>query len=571
MSEPHDISDFNDLHCALGLAAVKAAVEAAVYPEAQETAEPGEADPGAGGDAPVSELQREQAGRAEFEQLIAASDDWDHLVYHVAAAVRCSALREPSRQYLLKKIATKTKVPIRLLQNKQDERRAKKGEHEDPAEFMAELNARHAVVPSGGRVMILNEEFDMELGRKVVTFSARADLVLLYENRVTWRDGEALDIGTYWLRNPQRRQYEGIAFAPGRDTGRYYNTWQGWGVEAAETGSCERYKAFIQEVICAGDAEAYAYVWRWLAHLFQRPWEVPETALVLRSVPGAGKNTFVAPLAKLIGAHYLELSHVDQLVGRFSGHMADKLLVFANEALWGGDKSSEGTFKALVTDKEGQVEAKHRDMTSRANFKRVIIASNEDWAAPKGARDRRLVTLDVVPSWVGDRSYFEAVRAELRKGGLRRLLHELLTTPLDGFRTQEIPQQLREAGWDMAVASMDTVQAWWLSVLAQGYLWENETLEGTFGEWPVLVQSRVLHAVYLKWCEKQRKFHPVDPVVFGRKMHKLGLETKRGEWVTTSNGKKQRVPQYKLPTLQAARELLAEEYVLPEAMWGNQE
>jgi len=427
----------------------------------------------------IEDTREENERRLAFEQQISETEDFAELVYQIAPAVRRADLREPSRAVLLKLISSKTKVGLKLLQPAAEPKRRERSAPpdaaggEDPKVFMPELNARHAVVPAGGRVQILNEETDMELGRRVLTFSSRTDFVLLYENRQTWVDGEAVDIGSYWLRSPERRQYEGIAFAPGREIGGYYNTFQGWALEPDPRGSCNLYKAFLQEVICAGDAEAYAYVWCWLAHLFQRPWEVPETALVLRSVPGAGKNTFVAPLAKLIGAHYLELSNVAQLVGRFSGHMADKLLVFANEALWGGDKSAEGTFKALVSDKEGQVEAKHRDMSARANYKRVIIASNEGWAAPKGAYDRRLVTLDVAASRRGDRAYFEAVRLELRKGGLRRLLYELLATDLLGFRPQEIPRGLREAGWDMAVASMDTVHAWWLQALQQGCLWED--------------------------------------------------------------------------------------------------
>jgi phage/plasmid-associated DNA primase len=383
-------------------------------------------------------------------------------------------------------------------------------------------------------------------------------------------EGEAIDIGTYWLQSPERRQYDGIAFAPGRSIGGYFNTFQGWALEPHAGGSCARYQAFVQEVICAGDAEAFAYVWRWLAHLFQQPWAIPETALVLRSQPGAGKNTFVGPIGKLLGAHYLELSHVDQMVGRFSAHMADKLLVFANEAMWGGDKSAEGTFKALVTDKQSAIEGKHRDIVARANYKRVIIASNEGWAAPKGARDRRLVTLDVPPVRCGDRPYFDAIRAELKKGGMRRLLYELLQVDLTGFRTQDIPQRLKEAGWDMAVASMDTVAAWWMELLEQGYIQmrgDDEYSASTPFVWPESVRTDYLHAMYIKWCERYRKFHPVEKSRFGAALHKFGV-TRSRPWVKEGDTKR-KVPCYFLPKLPAARGLMQDEYDLPPTVWGD--
>lgn len=528
----------------------------------------------------IEDTREENERRLAFEKQINETDNFAELVYQIAPAIHRAELREPSRAMLLKLISSKTKVGLKLLQPPA-ERPARSREraappddagNEDPKVFMPELNGRHAIVPSGGRVQVLNEDLDMELGRRVLTFSSRTDFVMLYENRKTWVDGEAVDIGTYWLQSPERRQYEGIAFAPGRDIGAYYNTFQGWALEPNPRGSCERFKAFVQEVICDGDAEAFDYVWRWLSHLFQRPWEIPETALVLRSRPGAGKNTFVGPIGRLLGAHYLELSHVDQMVGRFSAHMADKLLVFANEALWGGDKSAEGTFKALVTDKQSAIEGKHRDIVARANYKRVIIASNEGWAAPKGPRDRRLVTLDVPPVRCGDRAYFDAIRLELRKGGARRLLYELLSTDLEGYRTQEIPQRLKEAGWDMAVASMDTVSAWWMELLEQGYILmrgDDEYAAGARYVWPESVVSEHLHGMYMKWCERHRRLHPLERSRFGEAMRKFGVERRKGGRKRGDDGKDHRHWVYFLPRLEQARQLLAEEYDLPETVWGS--
>lgn len=528
----------------------------------------------------IEDTREENERRLAFEQQINDTEDFAELVYQIAPAVRRAELREPSRAVLLKLISSKTKVGLKLLQPAAEPKHRERSAPpdaaggEDPKLFMPELNARHAVVPSGGRVQILNEETDMELGRRVLTFSSRTDFVLLYENRTLWVDGEAVDIGSYWLRSPERRQYEGLAFAPGRDIGGYYNTFQGWALEPDPRGSCERFKAFMQEVICAGDAEAYAYVWRWLAHLFQKPWEIPETALVLRSRPGAGKNTFVGPIGRLLGAHYLELSHVDQMVGRFSAHMADKLLVFANEALWGGDKSAEGTFKALVTDKQSAIEGKHRDIVARANYKRVIIASNEGWAAPKGPRDRRLVTLDVPPVRCGDRAYFDAIRLELRRGGARRLLYELLATDLADYRTQEIPQQLKEAGWDMAVASMDTVAAWWMELLEQGYIvmrGDDEYSTASRYVWPESVVSEHLHGMYIKWCERHRRLHPLERSRFGHALKKFGIERKKGGRKREASGAVERPWVYFLRPLAESRRLLAQEYDLPDTVWGAAE
>ena len=53
---------------------------------------------------------------------------------------------------------------------------------------------------------------------------------------------------------------------------------------------------------------------------------------------------------------------MNQVVGRFNSHMKEALLVFANEAVWGGDKVAEGTLKAMITDRETAIEFKGKDI-----------------------------------------------------------------------------------------------------------------------------------------------------------------------------------------------------------------
>ena len=44
------------------------------------------------------------------------------------------------------------------------------------------------------------------------------------------------------------------------------------------------------------------------------------------------------------------------LVGNFNAHLRDKLLVFADEAFWAGDKRAEDQLKAMVTEENNIVE-----------------------------------------------------------------------------------------------------------------------------------------------------------------------------------------------------------------------
>jgi Primase C terminal 2 (PriCT-2)/Family of unknown function (DUF5906) len=518
-------------------------------------------------DVPIDDLVVENELRLKFEERIEGSSDFAELVYVIVPEIKRATLRDPSRQMLLKKAAKMANLSVRVLEDQKEQTHGNtSGAYEDPKLFMAELNSRYAVVAVNGKVQVMNEESDPELSQRVITYSSRTDFLLRYENRFTWSDGEKQDIATYWLRSPTRRQYEGVAFAPGREVPpTYYNIWQGWSVPPDSRPSCQLYLDFIAEVICGGNAEAYAYVWGWMCHLFQRPWELPGTTLVLRGLPGSGKNTFVGPLAGLIGSHYIELSSVDQLVGRFSGHMADKLLVFANEALWGGDKSAEGTFKALVTDHQSAVESKHRDIVSRANFKRTIIASNEAWCAPKGKYDRRLAVLDVIPTRLGHKPYFEAIRQEMRKGGTRRLLHEMLTFDLSTFVVSEIPRCLREAGWDMAVASMRSVERWWVEVVTRGYLYFDQTAlnEERRYEWPHTEKCDRVRSSYLAWCRRNNERHIEHDGLMGKTLAEMGVRNVRRQ---VGGGRREH--RYQFPAIEDAQRILSEMYAIPDSYWN---
>lgn len=171
--------------------------------------------------------------------------------------------------------------------------------------------------------------------------------------------------------------------------------------------------------------EHFDYVIRWFAHLFQRQGELPGTALVLRGRQGTGKGTMMMYLGIIVGQHYLELVQMGQVTGRFNAHMKDALLVHANEAIWGGDKASEGAIKAMITDETSAVEFKGRDIITVKNYKRLVLASNNDWVVPRDMDDRRFFVLDVSDAHKEDQEYFDAIHAEMSAGGLEALMHHL--------------------------------------------------------------------------------------------------------------------------------------------------
>ena len=153
-----------------------------------------------------------------------------------------------------------------------------------------------------------------------------------------------------WLNSPMRRTYDQVVFDPkpgmiagdaALPDGKVLNLYQGLAMQP-RPGDCQPILDHIREVWCSGDETAYDYVLGWLARMFQKPQERGHTVIVLRSGEGTGKNIIIDILVDAFGEHATIAVKPDDLTGRFNDHLGTSVLVFANEAVWGGSKEHEG-------------------------------------------------------------------------------------------------------------------------------------------------------------------------------------------------------------------------------------
>ena len=144
-----------------------------------------------------------------------------------------------------------------------------------------ELNAIHAVVMVEGRCAVMTEGDDPRRKGKTFALSGPNDLKLCYLNRRKQIGNRQVDLGTYWLKHPARRQYKVVVFAPEGTVPGYFNLWQGFAVEPKE-GDCSRFLGHLYENIARKDEANYRYLLAWMANCVQHPADRPGTAVVLR-------------------------------------------------------------------------------------------------------------------------------------------------------------------------------------------------------------------------------------------------------------------------------------------------
>ncbi|GAA5071311.1 DUF5906 domain-containing protein [Roseibacterium beibuensis] len=349
-----------------------------------------------------------------------------------------------------------------------------------------EMNERFCAVLDGGQFQVFMEEPDPIFeGRTAWTRLSREAFRHYFEDETLAQIGEKKRISKadLWLSSPHRRKYPGIVMDPqglAHNKGKL-NLWKGWAVEPAP-GDWSMMRELIGEVLCDGDAASEEYVLRWIAYMLQRPWETPEVAIAFRGEEGTGKGTLGRSLMRIAGQHGLTVSHRSQFAGRFNSHLRNCVFLFADEAVWPGDKEGEGVLKQLVTEPILSYEAKGRDITQGRNMFHMMLASNEEWIVPAGPEARRFFVSDVSDRRRQDHEYFGRLGRQMDQGGLAGMAHDLLAMDLKGWRpSMEIPQTRALA--DQKLRSMKPAARFWFELLGSGELPVGFDADGREIDW----------------------------------------------------------------------------------------
>ncbi len=369
------------------------------------------------------------------------------------------------------------------------------------------MNEKYAVVRMQGKTRIATlEDSEVYANYKVPVFQRKDDFLLFESDRwVTYENAEGLQkrvpLGQWWLNHPERRKCSGVTFAPGpaaEHVGDKWNLWTGFGYEARE-GDFPRYLAHLLENICAGNADHFQYLLNWMARAVQRPDLQGEVAVVLRGDEGTGKGTFAREFGRLFGSHFVHISQPKHLTGDFNKHLWNCVVLFADEALFAGNRAHAPILKAQITEDTMMVTPKGIDSFQARNRLHVIMASNEDFVVSAGPDARRYFVLDVARAPIEKPNeekfkYFEAIVDEMNNGGREALLHQLRMRDLSAFNVRQVPQTRALA--EQKVLSLDGLHRWWLAVLDRGVVWNSPFGNEAFKNWSEFCSTQLLYESY---------------------------------------------------------------------------
>lgn len=381
--------------------------------------------------------------------------------------------------------------------------------------WLRQLNEKHAVIADiGGKCRIISEVMDPALNRTKISKQSFEDFRNRYRHiKVTVGiNDQGTPIlkaaGNFWIDHPNRRQYDTIVFAPGREVENAYNLWRGFACDALPGNNHESFLNHVRDNVCSGNQDHYLYVLGWMARAVQHPDGPGEVALVIRGKRGTGKSFFAKTLGSLFGRHYLQVSDSKHLVGSFNAHLRDTVLLFGDEAFFAGDKKHESVLKTLITEEHLIVEGKGVDAEAAPNFVHLILASNDDWVVPAGLDERRFFAVDMGEAQKQDTAYFKAVKADLDAGGRESLLHYLKTYDLSDYEVRHVPQT--KALQDQKIRSMSPEVQWMFEKI-----WEGRLIRGD-QEWRDKVVKDRLYDDYVNDLKDQGRNFRLSRTAFGR-------------------------------------------------------
>jgi hypothetical protein len=346
---------------------------------------------------------------------------------------------------------------------------------------LLELNDEYFVVKDlGNKCLVVHDTHDPVTGRKELRYLTPEQFYLGNANRkikIAAPEGSKkaavmVNRGAWWFEHRRRHEYARLAFSPGRElAGDVYNLWQGFAVDPVPGDKHLPFLEHIRVAVCDEDEVNYRYLLGWMADAVQNPARPGQVAVVMRGGQGTGKGTVAHYFGKLWGRHYMQVTNPEHLVGRFNSHLADLVVLFADEAFFAGDKEHESVLKTIITEERRTSEMKYANVEQGQNYLHLIMASNKTWVVPTDADDRRYFVLDL-PPMIHDESYFPTLRRSMDlvedggEGGLCNLLYFFQTYDLSGWRSKDRPRTKGLSTQKML--SLPAEQDWWHSRLTEG-------------------------------------------------------------------------------------------------------
>lgn len=251
-----------------------------------------------------------------------------------------------------------------------------------------------------------------------------------------------------WLNIPGKLTVDELTWQPGErefcksldGLGNAYNTYVPMKLLPPPQNWQEWVKPFLDHVayLVPIERERIRFL-QWLAHIIQKPHELPHTCYLLTTpTQGTGRGTLAEILARVFRGYAALGLSPDTIVGDgFNGRLSKKLFATIDEIREGSRSphSREAqTFKDRVTGTDNHINPKYGIQSVEKNCIRWLFFSNYEDAIPFDNSDRRVIVI-ANPTTKASPEWFDHLRACMEHPEFfASIQHYLATLDLAGFK-----------------------------------------------------------------------------------------------------------------------------------------
>ncbi len=256
-----------------------------------------------------------------------------------------------------------------------------------------------------------------------------------------------------WLKDKDKRQYDKFDFIPyvriEQDTtpSHIYNTFNEFDSDIVEDIKDPKWFIdFIMYNLCDGNSACYDYFMDYLAHICQKPFENPQTALVFKGGQGVGKDTTVEIIERMIGKmndYVHRTTNINDILPKdgFNSELKNKLLVQFNETDGRDSREAKERIKDHITREVNNIKEKYISPYKQKNMARVIFSSNNESPVHFAHDERRFVLFKFSDKNQGNHSYWNTIWDHIgNKSELNNLYSYLLKRDITDWSPKNRPK-----------------------------------------------------------------------------------------------------------------------------------
>jgi len=255
-----------------------------------------------------------------------------------------------------------------------------------------------------------------------------------------------------WINDPSRRTIHTIDMKPSDDPMVFspplvfrYTTFP-----KTEDASAIWWFDSLVRILSNNNDTIYEYLYRWLAHMIQRPFENPGTAIFFTGAKGCGKDTLGDFLIQWIVGPTLAHNYdsTAQFWEKHDTSRENRVLIKLEEVSGVVNRQHVGEMKARITSADLTVNEKGKTPRTSANYNHYIGTTNEGQPVKVEEGERRFNVFACSPEWVGQLDKWKELRAALFcPEGASAVGHHLAELDLGDFDPRRMPENeyLRQA------------------------------------------------------------------------------------------------------------------------------